>query len=995
LKKYGFLLAGLNLLGGMSALSLPAQSDPPTGTLLPPAAKTPRLPTRLTQAPTVREFGRLPLSFEPNRGQADRQVRFLTRSADSALSLNSSEAVFTLLSQPPDRHKRTGTLGKVLKTRRTRGKISIATLRMQLIGADPGATTLAQQPMEGRVNYFIGNDSSKWHTDIPTFGKVGFHRVYPGVDVVYYGNQQHLEYDFVVAPHADPKQIQLHFAGAQGVRVNAAGDLVVRTKGRELTWRKPTVYQQNGTGKHAIAARFRLRRLPNGQADVSFALGHYDTARPLVVDPVLLYSSRLQSAYGGGPALAVDSAGSTYVTGTSFVDEFDGKIFVTKLNPPGTGIVYSTYLGFTTLFSPPALTVDGSGNAYITGLRGTNFPVTPGAYNTQTGSSFVTKLNPTGDGLIYSTLFGGTCKSIAVDSGGNAYLTGSAGSGFPTTPGAFQTLSKAPNATNAFVTKLNPTGTALIYSTYLGGSADLTSNSFYSDAARSIAVDSSGSAYVTGGTASSDFPTTSGAFQKANIALNGYYTAFVTKLNPTGTALAYSTFLGGSIQDVGNGIAVDGSGSAYVAGQTSSGNFPTTPGAFQRVGGSNKAFVTKLNPTGTALSYSTYLGGTYGTVYGQLGDGANGIALDSSGNAYVTGRASTTDFPTTAGAFQRAKKPAGYDDAFVTKLNSAGTALIYSTILGGTGIGDLGAGSSGMAIAVDGGGNAYASGSTVSSDFPTTPGAYTAGGGSFVTKLSTIPIFPDFNNDGFTDLFFQNSATGAIVSWFMQGATQVGGASFSLTPPSDYALVGTGDFLGNGATTLLLQSRTTNQLAYWFTGGANLSTILGGQFINTTPNAGWKVVGVGDFNGDGKSDIVFQNQTTGQIAFWFMNGAVYQTGISLNDYPLAGWKVAGVGDFNKDGFPDLVFQNQTTGQIAIWYMNGTTHVGGILLPSVPDTGWKVVGVGDYNGDGSADLLFQNQTSNQAVVWYMQGGVRVGGEMLSLAPLSGWKIVGPR
>ncbi|MCW3100246.1 MAG: hypothetical protein JWL77_5864 [Chthonomonadaceae bacterium] len=990
LKQYGSMLVGLSFWGSFCALSLPALSDPPVGSTHPPVARL----ARPKQTPVVKDFGRLPLSFEPNQGQTDRHVRFLTHNLDSSLSLTPSEAIFTLLRQSPDRHRRTGTLGKVLKARQTRGKISIGTLRMQLIGADPGATTLVQQPMEGRVNYFIGNDSSKWHTDIPTFGRVGFHGVYPGIDVVYYGNQRRLEYDFVVAPHADPKQIQLHFAGAQGVQVNAAGDLVVRTKGRELTWQNPTVYQQNATGKHAIAAHFRLRRLPNGQTGVSFALGHYDTARPLVIDPVLLYASLLSSAYGG-PALAVDSAGSAYITGTTLVDEFDGNILLTKLNPSGTGVAYATYFGSTALFSPPAIAVDSSGSAYITGLSGANFPVTPGAYNTKAGSSFVTKLNPAGNGLIYSTLFGGTCKSIAVDSSGNAYITGSAGSGFPTTPGAFQSLSKAPNLTNAFVTKLNATGTALIYSTYLGGSTDLSSNLYYSDAGRSIAIDSSGNAYVTGSTDSTDFPTTPGAFLRVNPAGAGEGAAFVTKLNPTGTALIYSSFLGGNHETMGNGIAVDTSGSAYVAGHTLADDFSTTPGAFQTTNpGGSKGFVTKFNPTGTALVYSTYLYGTGSRVQGT-GDEVNGVAVDSGGHAYVTGLAASFYFPTTTGAFIRTKvSPYGfntynYATAFMAKLNTSGTTLNYGTLIGGRIASPYYAPSDiGISIAIDSSGNAYVAGNTSSNNFPVTPGAFqTPGGGTFVTKLSPIPVYPDFNNDGFTDLILQNSSTNAIAFWLMQGARRIDVVSFPVTPPAEYALVGMGDFSANGANTMVLQSRSTNRLALWYSAG-------GGNFVSVTPDPAWRVVGVGDFNGDGKSDLVFQNQTTGQVAFWFMDGSVVTGGVLLPSLPDRGWNVVGVGDCNGDGFPDLVFQNAITGQIALWYMNGTTHVGGALLTSLPAGGWKVVAVGDYNGDGSVDLVFQNPTTSQAVVWYLQGGAHVGGEALSFPVPSGWKIVGP-
>jgi hypothetical protein len=1005
------------LIGATSALTLPGRSDPPARAILPPVAIA---PTHAKKAPVVRDFGRLPLSFERNQGQTDATVRFLTHSNDSTLFLTPSEAVFTPSAPLSVNSTKRSALGKTRIKTRTGTKIAPSALRMQMVGANPNAGVLQQQPLPGRINYFLGNDPRKWHADVPTFGRVGFHQVYPGVDVVYYGNQKHLEYDFLVAPHADPKQIQLHFAGAQKVSVNAAGDLVVRTQGRELRWQKPTVYQQNGIGKQLVAARFRLKTLPSGQTGVSFALGPYNSNRALIIDPVLSYSSYLGGS-GYASHIAVDNAGNAYVLGFTSSTDFPttpgafqrvnnaaagSNAVVTKFNSTGTTLLYSTYLGGSGNPEDDAfgLAVDSSGNAYIAGsTKSTDFPTTPGAFqrvnNAGAGgnSAFVTKLNSTGTALLYSTYLGGTlggsAHSIAIDSGGNAYVTGGTISvDFPTTSGAFQRVNNGGGGSgNAYVTKLNSTGTALVYSTYLGGSLGAGTTG--------IAIDSGGNAYVTGYTTDRNFPTTPGAFQRSNHVQGMYPTTFVAKLDSTGSALVYSTYLGGSEYNEAFGIAVDSSGNAYVAGYTSAADFPTTPGAFQGVNNAlpsyySNVFVTKFNSTGTALLYSTYLGGGNEDV-------ANSLAVDSSGNAYVAGVARSTDFPTTQGAFQRVNKGQGSpaSNAFVTKFNSTGTALLYSTYLGGSD--GASAGDSALGITVDRNGNAYVTGVTASADFPTTSQAFRTtkpvpnGQGTFVTKLSTVPIFPDFNNDGNTDLLIQNASTNAIASWFMNGSTWISGAYFSLTPPSDFALVGAGDFSGNGATTLVLQSSITNQIAYWYTSGADNATIPGGNFVNTTPAAGWKVVGVGDFNGDGKSDLVFQNQTTHQIAVWFMNGYLYQGGVLLPVSPLPGWNVVGTGDFNADGLTDLVFQNQTTGQIALWYMNGTTYVGGTVLTTVPASGWKVVGVGDYNGDGSADLLFQNQTSNQAAVWYLNSGSFLGSSSLSLNPPPGWKIVGPR
>jgi len=331
-------------------------------------------------------------------------------------------------------------------------------------------------------------------------------------------------------------------------------------------------------------------------------------------------------------------------------------------------------------------------------------------------------MNPSGSGLIYSTYLGGSGPDepfgITVDASGSAYVTGwTASSNFPTTKGALQTTPGG-GYDDAFVTKLSPTGSALVYSTYLGGKSY--------DEAHGIAVDASGNAYVTGFTYSSNFPIVAGAHQSA---LGGYDDAFVSKLNPTGTALIYSTYLGGSGYDEGHGIAIDSSGNAYVTGFTYSSNFPTTRGVLQTTArGGFDAFVTKLNATGSTLLYSTYLGGSND-------DFAYGIAVDSSGNAFVTGKTYSSNFPTTAGAFQT--KPGisgGYDDAFVVKLNPAGSALVYSTYLGGSGH------DAGAAIAIDALGDAAVTGDTYSTNFPTTPGAFqtTLGGLNvgFMSKLN-------------------------------------------------------------------------------------------------------------------------------------------------------------------------------------------------------------------------------------------------------------------
>ena len=468
----------------------------------------------------------------------------------------------------------------------------------------------------------------------------------------------------------------------------------------------------------------------------------------------------------GGGGIAVDASGSAYVVGSTqsadfpttpgaFQTTFGGggcgplgctqHAFLSKLNATGSALLYSTYLGGSGYDGGSGVAVDGSGNAYVTGsTNSSDFPTTPGAFQRQyhggsglcTGgvcsNAFVSKLNAMGSGLVYSTYLGGSVRDgasgIAVDTSGNAYLTGNTVSfDFPTTPGAFQTTSGGGFYGDAFVSKLNAGGSALVYSTFLGGSSD--------DWGSGIAVGASGSAHVTGATDSSDFPTTPGAFQTSLAGTCFECTnAFVTKLNAAGSALVYSTYLGGSNSDGGFGIAVDASSNAYVTGSATSSNFPVTPGAFQTIyGGNGDAFISKLNPADSTLVYSTYLGGSNA-------DWGGAVAVDSSGNAYVTGTADSSDFPTTPGAFQStcaggSGYPSPCRDGFVSKLGAAGSALVYSTYLGGSNDEE------GLGIALDASGNVCVTGWTSSSDFPTTPGAfqtiYGGNGDAFVTKFSS------------------------------------------------------------------------------------------------------------------------------------------------------------------------------------------------------------------------------------------------------------------
>jgi hypothetical protein len=665
----------------------------------------------------------VPLSFEPNQGQAGPEVKFLSRSRGYTLFLTATEAVIAM---------RAG--GPASADRQTQ------TLRMQLVGANPTARVTGEQALGGKVNYVRGSDPSGWRTDISTYARVRYEEIYPGIDVVYYRQGGDLEYDFVVGAGGDPDSIQLAFTGAENVAVNVDGDLVLQTKAGEIRQPKPVVYQDVDGVRRPVSGGYLL----DGDSRVGFRLGAYDRTRPLVIDPLLVYSTFLGgSAEETGWDIAVDNALNAYVTGfTPSLAGTDYDAFVAKFSPAGA-LLWVTMLGDNCEDEARGIAVSKTGQVYVTGSLGYCYP-----FPTLNGGAFVAKLTATGGvGYLFpfsDYWYGGSDlgQAVAVDAWGRAYVTGITSSGsFPTTPGAFQPQF-AGGIGDGFVVKVNAAGNALLYGTYLGGSQYESLND--------IAVDAAGNAFVTGSTDSRDFPVTPGAFQREHRGWHpGNRSGFVTKLNANGSALRYSTYLGGADDDIAQGLAIDAAGNAYITGVAQSVDFPTTPGAFQPVPPGwraclewlcTDAFITKLNPSGSALVYSTYLGG-------DLDDGGNGIAVDVAGNAYVTGSTISFTFPV-RNAFQPA--PAGGVDAFVTKLNAAGSALVYSSHLGGSDVnGGVFEGEDvGIRIAVDRYGNAHVTGVTRSPNFPVTPRAHQPqfGGGAcgivgyvcadaFVTKI--------------------------------------------------------------------------------------------------------------------------------------------------------------------------------------------------------------------------------------------------------------------
>ena len=723
----------------------------------------PAVVERASNSHVMASYGALPLAFESNKGQLNPDVRFSARGNGYGLLLTDSESVLVLQKHSDCKHF--GARADVkLNTCAAQADENKDVVRMKLAGvlsapvekvARDGAEPLrvtGEDELPGKLNYFIGNDPTQWRTDVPTYAKVRYLGVYPGIDLIYYGNQRQLEYDFVVAPKANPGAIRIAFEGGR-LELDRDGNLAVTAPHGEISFHKPTVYQEIG-GKHqSVEANFTLIN----SSTLGFTVGRYDGTRPLVIDPVLVYSTYLGGSGSNGigdqgNGIAVDSTGSVYVVGPANSPDFPvtagafqtknnaaaglSTVFVTKLNATGTALVYSTFLGGSGGEVGYGIALDSANNAYVTGATySQDFPVTCNAVRTtneaalKSGAStgFVTKLNTEGNALVYSTFLGGSgnkatpahgdvSQAIAVDSAGNAYVTGYTwSSDFPTTHGVFQPTADFAGQTstsNAFVTKLNIAGTGLSYSTYLGGGGAPRSGDF----GNAIAVDRFGDAFVAGSTDSAYFPVTPGAFQNS---LKGPSTGFVTELNPKATAEVYSTYLGGSSGDSATAIALDGTGAAYVAGNTNSRDFPTTSGVIEPAGywpGPATGFVTKLSADGSTPIYSTFLQG--------IGTTVAGLAVDRSGTAYIVGTAPTAN----AGAFggfevspDALPTPASTgNSAFVVKLDPTATIFNYATLLGGSGNDGV------AAVALDTSGNVYVTGIANSVDFPTTPGAFEA-----------------------------------------------------------------------------------------------------------------------------------------------------------------------------------------------------------------------------------------------------------------------------
>lgn len=656
-------------------------------------------------------LGKLPLYFEPNQGQADPAVRYISRGGGFTTLLTGQEAIFSNSS---------------LRT----------PLRLEFVNAQNSKEVEAQEKLPGISNYFYGKDPSKWTTDVPHYAKVRFRNVYPGVDVVFYNGEQRLEYDLVVAPGSDPSVIALRWQGADGMRLDKSGDLVLMTSAGEIRQRRPVVYQEIDGQKVAVQASYLMK----DSGRVGFELAQWDRKQPLVIDPQIFYSTFV----GGSGAediggIAADPSGAIYLTGgtasvdlplsnafqTAYGDR--GDAFVSKLAIGGGALVYSTYLGGEFLDQAYGIAADSAGNAYVTGLTGSfGFPVTTNAYQKDfTGSqdAFVTKLSPFGNNLVFSTFLGTgdtfeTGWGILVDKSNSPIVVGTTNSStFPVTNGAFDRSYNG--GLDIFATKLDPQGRQIVFSTFIGGNLD--------DYPTSTTTDLAGEIYVGGYTASTNFPATTNSFDPSH---NGIEDGFFLKLSQTGDRLIFATYLGGSGFDAVWGVGVEPGGRILVTGETSSTNFPTTANAYERtMRGVSDAFVTRFTSTGEKMIAGSLLGSTR-REFGRA------IQPGPGGHLIVAGYSESNNFPSTPDAFGSSSNFFG--DVFLTILRPLGETLQFSSIVPGSFSDEP------RAMTVDASGELYIAGRTNSPDYITTTGAYDTsynnGIDAFVTRITNLNL---------------------------------------------------------------------------------------------------------------------------------------------------------------------------------------------------------------------------------------------------------------
>ncbi len=849
-------------------------------------------------------YGKLPMSFEENRGQADRRVKFTSQGQGYSTFLTSSEVVLSLRTAAspanPGKH---------------------ASIRMGFSGAR-AATVTGEDRQIATSSYFIGNDPSKWITGAPNYARVRYRGLYPGVDMVFYGNQRQLEYDLVVAPGVDPKTIRLQFDGIDGMHVDSAGNLVLSTGTGDLQQHRPVIYQERGGVREAVDGRYVIQR---GNR-VGFAVARYDSSRPLIIDPVLSFATYVGSP--GEELFSLSGAAST-----------------------------ATY---------PAVAVDFQGSVYMTGFNGgtsANFlghPISLGGGGTHV---FVVKMNSTGTALLYSVVFGGGLTDIAggitVDGSGNAYITGSTNSpNFPVTAGVPQNVLKGP--TNAFVAEVNAAGTALAYSTYLGGNGN--------DYGRAIAVDHSGNAYVTG-TAQESAGTT---FPLVSPLSSSPAPGFLTEVNAAGTAFVYSTFLSAGI---GYGITVDSSGNAYVAGTTGS---VTSPSPAQ-------GYVLKVNAGGSSIGYGPVLLGSSGAGLQTVGFG---IALDTTGDAYVTGMTNDTHFPQITGGAAQTTYGGGISDGFAIKLGTSGSLPpVYGTYIGGLGSNILPERGSGIGVDVDG--YAYVSGTTQCINFPTVNAIGNArnGGPAGLMKGTTSGSNSNWVPSSLAGSFDQVTALAVSGSTIYAGASAVnatGGGVYRSTDGGNTWTAAT-----TGITSSTIDAVAIGPSNYLYAAGS------GHLYQSTNSGGSWSVLSQAVGSGAAiaaSSAVIYVGSSTGLI-YSSNNGTSWTTAATVPAPVYTIVTASGSTTVAYAGTSTGVYQTTNGGGAWVPLANGTLPPSvaitslaitttGTLYAATPSGLFYIPNGGSWtkatiDGIASTPLLVAVDSANNVYVAFQGGGMAVG------------------
>ncbi|MFZ1640435.1 MAG: Calx-beta domain-containing protein [Candidatus Contendobacter sp.] len=978
------------LLGLLLGLTGPSQADEPAST----PADHARIQTTL---------GRLPLYFVENWGQVGGPIDYYLLGGQTQVGLGAEGVTFVQIVRPASDMKPESGLRRV-SLEAERPAVRRHALQLRFVEA---ATVRPQgrMPSEARVNYFKGS-KEQWKTGVPTYEEVVYSELWPGVDLVYRGTGGQMKSTFHVQPGANPTRIQLAYAGATGVTVTDAGTLRVETPITAFEEAAPVVYQEIGGEQRMVDARYQVTQGAAGEWRYWFALGEYDAAYPLVIDPVVLsYAGFIGGSgvdYGFG--IAVDGTGATYVTGSTTSTEADFPVlggpdltyngnqdaFVAKIKPDGSGLVYAGFIGGggTERWSR-GIAVDGSGAAYVTGwttsTESTGFPVLVGpdlTFNGGLDDAFVAKIKPDGSGLEYAGYIGGSVggagqdfgTAIAVDGSGAAYVTGltqSTEADFPVLVGPDLTFNGGSG--DAFVAKVKPDGSGLDYAGYIGGSG--------SDIGYAIAVDGSGAAYVMGLTDSTeaDFPVTVGP----DLTANGGIDAFVAKVAADGTGLVYAGFIGGSGDDEGWGIAVDGAGAAYGTGRTSSTEstgFPVLGGPDLTANSGQDGFVAKVKLDGSGLVYAGFIGGG-GT------DWSNGIAVDSSGAAYVVGNTDSTevDFPVLVGPDLTFNGGGG--DAFVAKVKPDGSGLGYAGYIGGSG------NEYGLFIAVDGSGAAYVTGSTDSTEtsFPVTVGPdLTANGGSdvFVAKILSSFVVTNLNDSGAGSLrqavLDANAAPGADTITFQAGLTgTIALTSGQIDIAGDLILQGPGARIltvsGNNASRILTVAVGTTvtidglTLANGSSGSGNNGGAIDNQgaltVANSTLSGNRASYGGGIHNSSTGALTVTNSTLSGNVGTVF-GGGIYNPGatgaLTVTNSTLSGNRATyyGGGIYNVGTLTvthSTLFDNRTGSTVNNSRGGGIYTLGDLIIGnSLVSANFSLVGKEIYNGQA---IRFTSQGHN--------------------------------